>query len=435
MLLKLRGYQERAVEDMIKWRFHYLAYEMGVGKTLMVLEYLKRTNQKGLIVAPLLVAQRTWPAEVKKFGYPFKVALLHGPGKDILLRTDAELKVVNYDGLKWLGQQIEGRGSHDLSKRVLILDESTYIKSVSSKRFQVLRRAQHFFKAGIFCLSGTPMPNGYPDLWTQYWMLDRGRALESTYTQYKSKYFYESGPPRFIISLKPGAAEHIQERIKPLTSALFAEDYVEMPDSTYTTWHIDLPKAVMEEYDKYQEETPFISEGTMTNKLRQITQGALYTNDIGAFDIKHFEKVNALKEILELANGSPVLCPIQFRFEVKMIQSELGYIPLIAGGMNANEKLTILAKWDRGEIPLLLVHPGSLSHGVNMQFGGHWIVWYGLPWSLEQYQQLNGRLIRPGQTEPVKIIHISARGTKDQRVFEVLEKKDITQTDFMEAMR
>ncbi len=434
MQYQLRPYQERIVQVMQEQTHHYLALPMGLGKTLIVLEFLRRTNQKALIVAPLIVAQRTWPTEVKKFGFDFKVAMLHGPGKDDLLRTNADLKIVNWDGIKWLGEQIESRGSHDLSKRVLILDEATAIKAIKSKRFQVCRRMQHFFKAGIYCLSGTPMPNGYTGLWTQYWMLDRGRALEATFTGYKRKYFFESGPPRFLIEPLPGAIERIQGRIKPLTSALLAEDYVDVPEVVHNTWHVQLPAEARKAYNLYKDENPFESAGVITNKYRQITQGALYNED-KSYTVLHTEKVQALKEILELADGEPVLCAVYFKFEVEMIQKEFGKMPVIAGGTSEAERRSILDHWDRRSIPLLLVHPASLSHGVNMQYGGSRIVWYGMPWSLEQYQQLNGRLIRPGQTEPVKLTHISCLRTKDQRVFEVLENKNVTQADFMAAMR
>ena len=443
---KLRQYQEHAVREMIRQPFRYLAYEMGLGKTLMVLEYLFRTKQKAFIVAPLLVAQRVWPQETKKFGYPFKVAVLHGAGKEDMFRLpDIDLKVINYDGLKWLEEQIEKRGSHDLSQRVLILDEATCIKSGSTQRFKILQRAQHLFRKGVFCLSGTPMPKGYEDLWSQYWMLDRGRALEPTNSKFIKKYFWQSGPPRYQTYLQPGSAETIQQLIKPLTSIMRAGDYIEMPEFTHTTWRVRLPEKVYDEYAELAEEaltsdgevSP--TAGVVTNKLRQLTQGALY-HEVGdhLYEIKHIEKITALLEILDLADGAPILCPIYFRFEADMIQKALakkyGTIPLIAGGMTQVEKQKILDQWDKRTIPLLLVQPSSLTHGVNMQYGGNWIVWYGLPWSLEQYQQLNGRLIRPGQKEPVKIIHIMALGTKDHRVFEKLEQKDITQEQFMEAM-
>lgn len=449
MQYQLEPYQERSVQMMMQNPFHYLAYEMGLGKTLIVLEYLRRTNQKALVVAPLLVAQRTWPQEIKKWGlFPGErgSVTLHGPDKDFLMRSDARVKVINYDGLKWMYNHISKLGSNDLADRVLVIDEGTCIKSPSSVRFKVLKSAQHFFRKGIFVLSGTPMPNGYIDLWSQYWMLDRGATLGRSFTEFKRRYFYESGPPRWVCELRPGAAEEIQRLITPMTSVLRAEDHLAMPKAIQREVEVELPVTVRKQYNELQkkyvwehedEKWTIDSAGVLVNKLRQVTQGAMYKREDGVeYDKLHEKKLDALESLVESAAGDPIVCAINFKFELDMICKRFGRdVPCIAGGMHLTKKEAILNKFGVGQVPLLLCHPASMSHGLNdLQERGHIIVWYSLPWSLEHYQQLNGRLIRRGQKRSVMLFHLVAKETIDKRISTVLCQKDVTQEDFRRAV-
>jgi len=449
MRYQLEDYQERSVQMMMQNPFHYLAYEMGLGKTLIVLDYLKRTNQKALVVAPLLVAQRTWPQEIKKWGFfqdEKDCVILHGPNKDTLVKSNARIKVINYDGLKWLYKHVATRGSNDLSDRVLVIDEGTCIKTPSSVRFRVLKSMQHFFRRGIFVLSGTPMPNGYLDLYSQYWMLDRGSALGNTYTGFKRRYFYESGPPRWVCELRPGAGEDIRSRITPLTSVLLAEDHVKLPASIQREVKVDLPAAIRKKYAELQKEYTWEHEdqkwtvdsaGVLVNKLRQLTQGAMYKREEGEeYDKLHEQKLDALDSLVESAAGDPVVCAINFKFELDMIRKRFGYkVPCISGGMSLKEKEKILNEFGQRKVPLLLCHPASMSHGLNdLQQVAHIIIWYSLPWSLEHYDQLNGRLIRRGQKRSVIIFHIIAANTIDQRISKVLMQKNVTQEQFKQAI-
>lgn len=449
MQYELEPYQERSVQMMMQNPFHYLAYEMGLGKTLIVLEYLRRTNQKALVVAPLLVAQRTWPNEIKKWGL-FEgergSVVLHGKDKDLLMRADARVKVINYDGLKWMYNHIKNYGSNDLADRVLVIDEGTQIKSPSAVRFKVLKAAQHFFRKGIFVLSGTPMPNGYIDLWSQYWMLDRGATLGRSFTEFKRRYFYESGPPRWVCELRPGAAEEIQRLIQPMTSVLRAEDHLTMPHVIQREVEVDLPTKVRKQYVNLQKEYVWEhdlekwtvdSAGVLVNKLRQVTQGAMYKQEGGTeYDKLHEVKLDALESLVESAAGDPIVCAINFKFELDMIRKRFGYyVPCIAGGMHLTKKENILNAFGAGQVPLLLCHPASMSHGLNdLQQRGHIVVWYSLPWSLEHYQQLNGRLIRRGQKRSVMLFHLVAKDTIDGRISGVLKQKDVTQEDFKIAV-
>lgn len=443
----LRPYQERAVQEAMADSYKYEAFDMGLGKTLITLDYLRRTGRKALVLAPLLVATRTWPQEIKKFTPDLTHVVLHGKDKGDLYRQKSDIKIINFDGLKWLYDQIAKYGSIDMKDRVLIIDEATCIKNPTSTRFRALKPMRHFFdNTGVFCLSGEPMPKGYMDIWSQYWMLDQGKALERSFSAYRKKYFYESGPPRWQVSLRDGAADAITKLIAPMTSILRAQDHLDMPESLFIEVPVELPKRVKEQYAvlkkeyllEYGDDAELAvyadSAGVLSTKLRQLTQGALYGKD-REYTVMHTAKLEALTRLVEEADGSPILCPIVFSFEATEIRRAFGYkVPLIAGGMSNREKQVILDDWDTGKLPLVLCQPASLSHGLNLQTGGHIIVWYGRPWSLELYNQLNGRLIRPGQKHPVRVYFISAQGTADDRVAKVLAEKGATQDAFKQAI-
>lgn len=449
----LRPYQETAVQEAVESPFRYEAFDMGLGKTLMMLDFLKRTDQKALVMAPLLVATRTWPQEIRKWT-DMTYTVLHGTDKGDLYRQKSDIKIINFDGAKWFYDQIVKYGSIDLKDRVLIIDEATALKSHKSVRFKKVSPLRHFFKNnGIFCLSGEPMPNGYLDLWSQYFMIDGGDALYRTYQDYEDEFFIRNRYNKYDIRLRNGAMEIIQKRVAPITSILRASDHLTMPESIFIETKVELPPAARDMYNKFRDDyivefgkdLEYIltadSAGVHSGRLRQLTQGAIYHEEGNrqvknrAYTVIHRAKLNALLQIMEEANGSPILCPIYFSFEYTEICSVLGYAPpIIASGTSEREKQKALDDWDKGLIPLLVVQPASISHGLNMQTGGHIIVWYGRPWSLEQYNQLNGRLVRPGQKHPVRIYFISAEDTSDDRVASVLAVKGATQEDFKRAI-
>lgn len=445
MQVTLRPYQEAAIQRMIENPYHYLAFDMGLGKTLTVLEYLYRTKQKAIIFAPLLVAQNTWPAEIRKWGYNMSYAFVHGRHKQSALESGAQVLITNYATVKWLYDYGLEHGGSFLRNRVVVFDEATAFKRASSQRFKMLQAMQHLFKCGVFNLSGEPMPDGFLGLWSQYWMLDRGKALGQTMSVYKGKYFIDSGPPRWICRLKnPWFAEEIKGLIAHETSVLRAEDYIGMPEALYQDVRVRLDPNTMAAYrdfvrtsviDLEGECTVADTAGVLSNKLRQFVQGAMYDED-GNIIRLHTHKMDVLAELVDNLQGSPAICAINFLFELDHVRKTLNYdVPCIHGKTPLAEKQKILAKWDKREIPLLLCHPASLSHGLNMQTGGNTIIWLSLPWSLEQYKQLNGRLIRPGQTKPVRVMHIVAQGTIDEKVASVLAKKDATQEDFKFDLR
>ena len=440
-----RHYQEEAIRIMMENPYHYLAFDIGLGKTATVLEYLRRTGKKALIIAPLLVAERTWPQEIKKWEFGFDYTFVHGKHKRAALESNTKILITNYATIKWLYEYGLAHGGSFFRERVIVFDESTAFKRASSQRFKMLQAMQHLFKQGVLNLSGEPLPEGYLGLWSQYWILDRGRALGATISQYKAKYFYDSGPPRWICRLKnPWLTEEIKGLVAHETSVLLAKDYGTVPEAMYQDVNIHLDSDTLRKYHRLANESVFDSDGmeilastsgVLTNKLRQVVSGGIYAED-GSTHIIHTHKADMLKEVVEQAQGSPILCPINFLFEVELIRRVLGYeVPCIHGKTSNEEKTRLLNLWDHGVLPLLLCHPASLSHGLNMQTGGHIIVWFSLPWSLEWYKQLNGRLIRHGQTKPVRVMHFVAKGTVDEEVASILSKKDATQDDFKFDLR
>ena len=250
----LRPYQETAVQEAVESPFRYEAFDMGLGKTLMMLDFLKRTGQKALVMAPLLVATRTWPQEIRKWT-DMTYTVLHGTDKGDLYRQKSDIKIINFDGAKWFYDQIVKYGSIDLKDRVLIIDEATALKSHKSVRFKKVSPLRHFFKNnGIFCLSGEPMPNGYLDLWSQYFMIDGGDALYRTYQDYEDEFFIRNRYNKYDIRLRNGAMEIIQKRVAPITSILRASDHLTMPESVFIETKVELPPAARDMYNKFRDD-------------------------------------------------------------------------------------------------------------------------------------------------------------------------------------
>lgn len=442
MTVALRGKTKTSVVHLGR----YEAIDMGMGKTRIVLEYLTRTKKKAFIIAPIRPMIRTWPQEIKKWTPHLTYHVLHGKEKDnLFFKHDVDVKIINYDGLKWLANMCIAAGSKWLEDYVLVLDEATQIKNPSSTRFKVLQKLRPAFKLGIILLSGSPMPNEYKNLWSQYYMVDSGNALGRADYLYKQEYFFESGPPRWIVELKNGSAKRIQDKVAPLTTRLSAEDYLTLPRCENQNIEVDLPTEARKLYEEMRKESIVMLDGkpvtgltaaTTTMKLRQIAQGALYNEDRTSYTQIHEVKARALHDLVEESSGSPILCPISFRFELDILRRTFGYnIPAIIGGVSLREQNEILDSWDRQDLPLLLCHPSALSHGLNLQRGGRHVCWFGLTFDLEQYTQLNGRILRQGQTKSVLISHIIARGTIDEKIASVLNRKEATQADFLEAIK
>ncbi len=293
------------------------------------------------------------------------------------------------------------------------------------------------------CLSATPAPNGLHELWSQYFMLDEGKRLGRTYYTFRGNYFNYTGPPIYKTTPRPDTPDRIFNKVKDVTFRLQADDYLKMPPITYNAIDLALTPKLQAQYKELEknffleledDEVEVFNAAALSSKLRQFVQGAVYTNRNGDYSKVHNIKIDALKTLRE-ETTQPILCPIQFKFELKQIQKQIKNVPCIAGHTTAHEATVYIREWNKGNIPLLLCHPASLGHGVNLQTGGHIILWFGLTWSLEQYHQLNGRLHRQGQRSGVVVHHLIMRKTLDEVILKVLSNKYATQADFMKELR
>lgn len=446
-MLKLHDYQHRAIKFGLKHKTVFFAMDMGLGKTVVSLRIKEAINQPAFVVAPLSGVYTTWPEEIQKWSPLLTYSILHGPNKNFRLTHDKpDVFIINFDGLKWFAKEVVKR--HVLwAKRMLIIDESSMIKSPTTLRFKLLKKMMPLWSDYRFCLSATPSPNGYHELWSQYFMLDKGKCLFDNYYRFRGTYFSYTGPPLFKTTIRKGSYEAIRDNIRPITFRLDAYDYLNMPKTIHNVISLELPKKLRSQYKELEDnfflefansEATAFSAAALSMKLRQFIQGAVYTDaKKGEFYPLHQIKINALKELLETCAGQPILCAIQFKFERRMINEFIGYnIPCIAGGTSINDRNGYIRKWNRGDIPLLLCHPASLSHSVNLQAGGHIMLWFGLTWSMEQYKQLNGRLIRQGQVaNSVTVNHLIMKNTIDERVVKVLKEKDATQQKLLDALK
>lgn len=325
---------------------------------------------------------------------------------------------------------------------MVVIDELSSFKSSKAQRFKALRKVRPYFKR-IVGLTGTPAPNSLIDLWPQVYLLDGGKRLGKTITSYRQQYFTPgqmNGHVVYNYNLKPGADETIHNRISDLCISMLAKDYLDLPERIDNRIEINLSESTKKKYKQLEKDLVIelgenditaANAAVLTNKLLQMANGAIYSEDKSVVEI-HEEKLKALLEVIEAANGKPVLVFYSFQHDYDRITKFLnkkGYKP-----KKLNDSSDIKS-WNEGNIEILLLHPASAGHGLNLQYGGSTIVWFGLPWSLELYQQANARLHRQGQKEVVVINHLVSKGTVDEDVIRSLGNKEINQNILLEAVK
>jgi SNF2 family DNA or RNA helicase len=419
-----------------------LFLDPGLGKTSICLAVLKILRnhgyfKKALIVAPLRPIYSTWPSEVYKWEQfnDFTYAIIHGNDKAQRLRLDVELYFINPEGLKWLLQQ-KNLPEWD----TLIVDESTKFKDSRTQRFRALKGILPKFRRR-WILTGTPVPNGLLDLFGQIFILDRGRSLGEYVTHYKNAFFMQAGWSKWNWTPQPGAFERVIERIKPLILQLSAEDYLEMPELAFHDIRVELPQEAMDIYDSVETEfIAMVSDGAVVaanaaaagTKCRQIANGAVYTNEERDWIEIHDTKLDALEDLLEELNGHSVLVLYEFQHDRQRI---LRRFPTCVDLKSTKDISSTIDSFNSGNIPLLIGHPASMGHGLNLQGSCHHVIWFGIPWNLEHYDQAIARVYRQGQeSEIVRVYHIIAEDTLDDKVLAVLTRKDRTQQDLLNAL-
>lgn len=444
MIFKPHDYQQYAIQFIVDHAEAGLLLDMGLGKTVITLTAINRmmredfTVGRVLIVAPLRVAQTVWDAEIDKWEHlkGLRVSKVLGPEKARLeaLKAQADIYIINRENLSWLIEKIGNAWPWDM----VVLDELSSFKSRSAERWKALRRVRGRFTR-IVGLTGTPAPNGLLDLWPQMYLLDRGKALGKTLGGYRDEYFNpgrRNGHIVFDWRLKPRAEERIYRQLDGLCVSMQAKDHLKMPERIDNIIPVKLDEATKGCIDQLErdyvlqlgeEEIMAPSAAAVSNKLLQLAQGAIY-DESGAWHPIHESKLDALQDVIEAANGQSVLLYYTFKFDLERIKQRFPDAVELKGEKEVK-------RWNAGEIPLLVAHPASAGHGLNLQAGGSLLVWYGLPWSLELYQQANARLYRQGQQRAVIIHHLVAEGTIDNDVMQALARKADGQQALLDAVK
>jgi len=430
----LHAYQDRAIAFCLARRFVYQMIDMGLGKTRISLEVVREVRVPTLVIAPLRAVKTTWPDEIEKWTPELTYQVLHGPSKKFTGISD--LYIINFDGIQWLFEELKRmfKAKRPLPFKAMILDEGSMVKSHATKRFKSLKHIKDLCREFILILSGTPAPNSLLDLWSQYYLLDGGKRLGKDITTYRKTFFRQKPYSIFCWELQSPAHEvEIHKRVSDITFRLEAADYLTMPGRVDNIISVKLSAPVMQKIKTFEKELMLkLSEETtvtanfaasLSMKLRQVIQGGLYIDEKRNYEVIHTEKLEILKSLVEEANGQGILCAIQFRFELDMLLKAFPGTPAIVGGSKIEEFKAIVDAWNRGEVPLLICHPASLSHSVNLQMGSHLLVWYALPWSLEHYLQLNARIERQGQKHVCIFHHLVAKGTVDEKIMKALQMK------------
>lgn len=439
-------YQKYATEKIIELPACALFMEMGLGKTVSTLTaideliYDRFEIEKVLVIAPYRVADDTWTTETEKWDHlqHLRVSKVLGSAAQRIaaLQAEADIYVINRENVTWLVETLGKGWPFDM----IVVDELSSFKSNSAKRFKSLRTVRPLAKRFVG-LTGTPAPNGLLDLWPQVYLIDRGERLGKTYTGYKDRYFYPAKRNGFVVyswTLKEGTKEAIEQKLSDICISMKAEDYLKLPDKIINDVYVSLDHQEMQKYHELEKEKLMELEGkeitalsaaAVWGKLLQLANGAAYGND-GSVIPFHYRKLDALEGIINESSGHPILVFYNFRHDYERLMERFRtYRPRTLKCQKD------IRDWNAGTIPLLLAQPASMGHGLNIQAGGHIIVWFGLNPSLELYQQANARLYRQGQTEAVIIHRLITKGTVDEDVVKKLLVKDGTQDDLMESLR
>lgn len=439
-------YQEHAIKHVLENPMSGLFLEMGLGKTVATLTAITELLHnyfevdKVLVIAPKRVAEDTWSRETEKWDHTkyLKVSKVLGSEQKRIraLKDKADIYVINRENVEWLVNHYKKDWPFDM----VVIDELSSFKSAKSRRFKALRKVRPLIKR-VVGLTGTPSPNGLIDLWPQIYLLDQGERLGKTITGYREKYFKPGRRDRsrhivYEWNLKENAEEEIYEKISDICVSMASKDYLKMPERVDHVVDIELPKNIKAKYKQLERDLllPFTAgdvvadtAAVLSNKLLQLANGAIYDEN-GATQEIHEEKLKALDDCIEAANGKPVLVFYAYKHDLERLKER--YKEAVVLG-DSND----IAKWNKGEIPIMLVHPASAGHGLNLQDGGSTIIWFGLTWSLENYQQANARLYRQGQKNSVIIHHLVAKGTVDEDVMRALQGKAVGQDALMEAVK
>lgn len=440
-------YQTRTIDFIMSKPYCGLFLDMGLGKTVCTLTAIRRLMDNAevratLVIAPKKVAESTWSVECEKWDHlrDLQVSVIMGTSvqRTAAVKVKADIYVINRDNVNWLVDNFNDE--FFMSKfDVMVIDELTSFKTPKSLRFKSIKKIRPLFDR-VIGLTGTPAPNGLKDLWAQLWCLDMGQRLEKTQSRYRSLYFdeYRRGAMLLKCDIKNGMDKVIFSKIKDITISMKAEDYLTLPDMVENTVMIRMTEKSKKDYETFEKENVLklkneniiaINAAALLNKLSQYANGAIYGEDGKWTDI-HQEKLEALDEIIEASQGQHILVFYQFIHDSERI---LKRYPLKR--IRVYKDSHDMDDWNAGKIDILLAHPASTAYGLNMQQGGHTIVWFGTGWNLELYQQANARLHRQGQQHPVMVYRLVMEGTVDEDQTAAIVRKADGQQALMEAVK
>lgn len=440
-------YQQMAINKILDTPKAGLFLDMGLGKTVITLTAIEELMNnrfeidKVLVIAPLRVAEDTWSRESQKWDHlkHLRISKVLGSARERrkALAREADIYIVNRENVVWLTDELSQVGD-GWDFDMVVIDELSSFKSHSAKRFKALRK--YITRSSrVVGLTGTPAPNGLIDLWSQIYLLDGGERLGKTITGFRERYFLPNQRNQTMIyNYKPKeeAERAINAKIADICISMRAEDWLEMPERIDNVQSVklsatELAKYYQFEHDCYMEflegEVTAASAAALSNKLLQYSNGAMYLPD-GGYVKTSDAKLEMLEEIIEVSGGKPILCFYSYRHDLERIMERFKYAKKLEGSDD-------IEKWNNGEIPLLLAHPAGAGHGLNLQAGGNIIVWFGLTWSLELYQQANARLYRQGQENAVIIHHLITEGTADESVLKSLQGKKDVQDELLDSLK
>ena len=438
------NYQKYAAEFIESHKTAAIFLDMGLGKTIITLTAINNLCfdtfevQKVLVIAPLRVARDTWSAEIEKWEHlkHLKYSVVIGTETERLaaLNTPADIYIINRENVVWL---VEDSG-FPFDFDMVVIDELSSFKSHRSKRFKSLMKVRPVIKRMVG-LTGTPSSNGLMDLWAEFKLLDMGKRLGRFITHYRDEFFRpdkRNGQVIFSYKPKDGAEDEIYRRISDIAISMKAAEHLKMPDCVMNTVSVNLSEKEMKMYKALKtdlvlsvgnREIDAVNAGALSNKLSQMANGAVYDENKTYIEI-HSRKLDALEDLIEQANGKPVLVAYWFKHDFERIQKRFDVREI--------KSSKDIADWNSGKISIGIIHPASAGHGLNLQTGGSTLIWFGLTWSLELYRQTNARLWRQGQKSDVVIIHhIITKGTIDEHIMRALQNKEKTQSDLIDAVK
>ena len=443
------NYQTFATHYIEEHPISAVLLDMGLGKTSITLTALNDLlfdsfeAHRILVIAPLRVARDTWTAEADKWDHLQSLICSVAVGTETerraALMKPADIYIINRENVQWLIEDSKLSFNYD----TVVVDELSSFMNYQAKRFRALMKVRPTVKR-IIGLTGTPSSNGLMDLWAEFRLLDMGARLGRFISQYRLNYFQpdkRNGQVIFSYKPLPGAEQRIYDKISDITISMRSTDLLKMPELVSSEYTVRLSDEERERYDGLKQdlvlqlpdgEITAANAAALTGKLCQMANGAIYTDDGGIINL-HDRKLDALEDIIEAAGGKPLLVAYWFKHDFARITERLHRLHVPFSKLDSADSIR---RWNNGELPVALSHPASAGHGLNLQSGGSCIVWFGLTWSLELYQQTNARLWRQGQSaETVVVQHIVAKGTIDERILKVLSKKDSTQSALIDAVK